>query len=465
MSALSIRENLGIGARLRLAAKVAGNILTGGGTSTAGEMVQKMLPMSAPPRRGTTEYLRFIKENPLLRMCVYRIADGLASQRFRLVAPTRTSAVRSVQALRNVGDVVQRSAMVSDLVLEGEAREITEHPALDIWSRNMGAFLPGYSLRKLTHGHLELTGEGFWFLGRNAQGVPVDALSIPPSWIIETPRADRPTFILSKRFLNQEIPAEDILWFKDPDVEDPYLRGVGPATAIGAELETMDNASEFLRRFFHNDMRPNLLIYGSDFKKTERQKMELLWRQKVRGVANSHGAFFMQAPESITIKEVSSGMRDHQMTELMDWEVTFVRKYFGIPPSVLGDFSDNSGLGASGVEIEAMIFARWCLVPRLELFRAVLQEWVELEYDDRLVVVYDNPIQEDKEFQLKVMKANPVVYNNDEWRAFAGHGMMRSKRAGEAHIISSSLDVRPNLDPEDFSDAPPPVEPPIEPEE
>lgn len=454
----SIRETrLPFSVRLRLAADALSGLFAKSlPPSTALQAVSDLLPRASPPRRGTVQFLSIVKENPLLRMAVHRIADGLVTSPYRVMAPTRRATVTEVQSIGMMADPGVRNSALGQLVREGEAREVVEHPAARIWNQNMGWLLPGLNLRKLTDIHYELAGEAFWLLGRNRVGVPVAALSIPPSWVVDTPTPSRPYFRFTQRLLSREVPMEDVVYFKDPDVADPYDRGRGAAQSLGAELEVAEYAAEHLRRFFHNDMRPPLIVYGPNFKKPERRRMETLWRQKLRGVAKAYLPFFMEAPESLTIKELSGGLRNNQMVELLEWDKAFIRSFFGIPPSVFGDFDDNSGLGRSGLEIEDYIFARWCLGPRLEAKRVVLQDWVQREFDPRLIVTYDNPVKEDKEYQLKVMTANPSVFQVGEWRGVAGFGPLSNQRADRAHLVASTLDVRGSLDPDDFSDVPPP---------
>ena len=60
------------------------------------------------------------------------------------------------------------------------------------------------------------------------------------------------------------------------------------------------------------------------------------------------------------------------------------------------------------------------LVPRLEFRRAIFQELLIPEYDDRLIVDYVTPVMDDKEFALKVATAAPWAMDGNEWRAVMG---------------------------------------------
>ncbi len=440
------------------AAGVAGLFSERVARSTLSRVVDKILPRANPPERGTREWLDFINKNPLLRLAVGRITDGMASVRFRVQAPARQGVVKEVQSLKYLSSY-ERWEGLQDLASQGELVDVPNHPLCDIQGQNLGWFLDGMSLRKLTYAHIETVGDGFWMLGRNAAGVPVSALSIPPSWVLDTPTMNRPSFRLQEKILQEEIPAKDMVWFRDHNPADPYGRGRGAAQALGAELESMEHASSMIRRFFYNDARPNLLVTGSNFEDKERKALENRWHQKLRGFQRSYMPFFMKAPENMQIKEIQTGFRDLQMVELMEWEISFIRRFWGIPPSIIGDFKDNSGLGRSGVELEEAVFARWVLVPRLEHHRAVFQDLMDREWDDRLIVTYDNPVKDDRDFQLEAMKAQPAAYSVDEWRGVGGHPEREEEDQGRAHLVPVGIEIRPDLAPDDLDAEPAPREP------
>jgi hypothetical protein len=63
---------------------------------------------------------------------------------------------------------------------------------------------------------------------------------------------------------------------------------------------------------------------------------------------------------------------------------------------------------------------KYCIVPRIERERCFLQERLVPEYDERLIIDYVSPVPEDKEFQLKVMAAQPTSFEKNEFRELAG---------------------------------------------
>lgn len=87
------------------------------------------------------------------------------------------------------------------------------------------------------------------------------------------------------------------------------------------------------------------------------------------------------------------------------------------------------------------VFSKWVVEPRLEMFRALLQHKVVPEYDERIVIDYDSPIQDDKEFALEVGKAAPFSLTVDEWRAMGQREGLGA--GGELHALPTNYSFGP----------------------
>jgi hypothetical protein len=86
----------------------------------------------------------------------------------------------------------------------------------------------------------------------------------------------------------------------------------------------------------------------------------------------------------------------------------------GVPPELHGIIENSN---RSTIDSADYLFSRWVLVPRLEFLRATMQERLVPDFDERLILDYCSPVQEDKEFNLKVATAAPWSTMVDEWRA------------------------------------------------
>ena len=62
--------------------------------------------------------------------------------------------------------------------------------------------------------------------------------------------------------------------------------------------------------------------------------------------------------------------------------------------------------------------------------------------DDRLILDYESPVQEDKAFRLAVMQAAPWAWNADEWRDFAGLDPIEAEGVRSRPLCSEGARIR-----------------------
>ena len=95
---------------------------------------------------------------------------------------------------------------------------------------------------------------------------------------------------------------------------------------------------------------------------------------------------------------------------------SFIQTY-GVPPELLGivEASNRSTIAAA-----SYLHALWNIVPRLEFIRATFQERLVPDFDDRVVIWYESPVDEDNEFYLRVIQAAAAHFSMDEIRKMGG---------------------------------------------
>jgi len=127
-----------------------------------------------------------------------------------------------------------------------------------------------------------------------------------------------------------------------------------------------------------------------------------------------------------------------------------------VPPEIMGIV--EPGASRATIERANYIFAKWVLEPRLEMFRALLQERLVPEYDDRLIVSYVSPVEDDKEFRLQVGQAAPWSWRVDEWRELAGMPEIENG-GGKVFMLPLSLDPVETIEPQEPGPIPPGLAP------
>ena len=421
--------------RLAVAAKALVGVFNEAAAKQAFGLLQGLFPgaAGAPPTRGARERAAAYADMPWLHAVADKVSSAVAAVEWQLkyVKPTGAARAVRVKALQRLGGSWEahraRQARLKALRDVGELVEIAEHPLLDDVLDSGNEYMTGLAVRKTTALHWDLEGEAFWIKERSAladarapRGVPIGVWPIPPHWIMATPTPHHPFFRVSFRGWQGSIPETEILWMANPNPENPYGRGTGMARALADELETDEYAAGMTRSVFFNQARPDFLIYpkGTDtWGPAERDRLEHDWRAGHEGFWRAMKARFMTREVGVHEFGGAAGisMRNLQMVQLREFERSMIIQVFGVPPEIMGII--ESGASRATITQASYVFARWVLVPRLEAFRAVLQERLVPEYDDRLILDYVSPVEKDREFALEAHKATPWAWTVDEHRA------------------------------------------------
>lgn len=430
--------------RMRLAYKAVVGLMSDKSATEAFGLLSGLYPSASGPlyTRGTREILEGYGKMPWLRAVTQKIGETVAATQWQLLAPTSPAAEKHVRVLKAIRDPWTRRKAISDLQDGGDMRVIDNHPLLDaLYDPNEQ--LVGRSLMLLTQIYLDMVGEAFWIKERNGLGVPVGFWPIPPHWIRMTPTPSRRTYWAQWAAWQGEIPDTEVVWFKHADPANPYGRGIGIARTLADELETDEYAARFTRMTFLNQARPDFIVSPEETKTAAGEmsretalRMQEEWASRHQGFWRAAMPFFATRKLNVTpIK--SDSMRELQMTELRKNERDIILQTYGMPPEEMGITESSNRATAT---VSDFIFKKNLIVPRLEVIVAHVQERLLPEYDDRglLVFSYENPVEEDKQVQQEMAKANPSSLMVDDWRQLQGFEPLDDGK-GQVFLVDSKL--------------------------
>lgn len=405
------------------------------------------------PKRGTREFLEAYSQMPWLRAVMERAADQFVSCRWHAMTMTGSNgrAVRNYQWQQ--GDRAFRMRQMKALRKAGKLRELENHPILQA-IQGGNTYHVGSQVAKLGMLNRDLAGESFEIKERNAFGAPIALWNIPPNWVVETPTPAVPGFRISYRGWNDVIPASEILWQVNPDPANPYGRGTSIARSLSDELDTDDFAAKYMRNRFYNQARPDIVISGKGINATNTRELEDKWVAKSQGFWNVAKPFFTNA--EISIQEIGQTNAELQLIDLRKFERDMFIHVVGFPPEVFG-ITESSN--RSTIDAAAYMAGKFVTLPRVEARREFLQQRLVPDYDERIVLEYDSPIDEDKEFDLKVMQAFPWAFDVDQLRELAGDEPLPN---GKGKVFMMPFNLTPATSPADAG--PPAADPEDDPE-
>jgi hypothetical protein len=312
-------------------------------------------------------------------------------------------------------NAVTRPAMLRARKAAGSIQYYEDHPALSLLYSSAGSTV-GISNVALTVLYLDLVGESFWLKVREG-GVMTSAWVLPPTWVTKLPTSTKPWFEVQSQRWRGKIPQDDMIWFKYVDPADPFGRGTGIATTLANELDTDEAAAQHTEGWFKNKCIPPIIISnsGGSQNESEIRRFESKWRQKTQGFLRAHMPFF--ASRDIKVTQLAHTMEQNNTIPLRQFERDVFTQTWGIPPEAIGVIENSN---RATIDAADYMLAKLVCVPRLEYIRAVLQGVFIEEFDERIVLMYRSPVDEDKEFVLQVGQAHPMALTTDDWRDLAG---------------------------------------------
>jgi HK97 family phage portal protein len=400
-------------------------------------LVDTIMPVGQPPRRGTRELFKAVRTMPWLHAAIWKIAFAVARAEFGIYTADRQTLVRHARHSVRRGWSEQRA-------VRGAVR-LESHPLLDVLD-NPNPLLGAVGTLAFIQAYLDTKGEVPVVIERARDGKPIELWPVPPHWLRAIPTPSDPFWHFSYMGWNRDVPEKDVLYLRMPDLENPYGRGAGTAESLGDELDIDEFAAQHIKSFFFNRALPDAFVSFKGVvngKKAEEEieRFEKKLEDKHRGVGKGWRPHFMSGDVQVT--PVGTSMKDQQMRELRTLQRDTLLQVFGIPPEVMG-IVENSNRAT--IASALYIYALNVLCPRLEFLCDALTQLAR-EWDPKLFVSFASPVEDDTEFQLRVMTAQPKLFRKNEWRQLAGKEPVEEFGEDFAEGSSSAPPGAPNAGP------------------
>lgn len=428
---------MGVIARVKAAALA----FTGKGGGVASVVGSKSLP----PTRNQGEILEAFNNMPWVRANLGRIGHGVGQVQWKLVAMkgTKPGEGRYVQnkALQHAPAAIRRKALAHSTEVD-EADAITDHPLLDLL-REPNPIMHGADFMGLCQIYLDSVGDCFIVIDRSntgqkaagsGRGMPGGLYPMVPTWVKETPTGARPLFKIEIGALRLEPPMTEVLWRRVFNPANPYMRGTGLINALADELDAGENASKLVNFHYYNRGRPDVLIGLPNWRSEEITKFADEWNASLRGMSNVGKSHFVNTEPKVQV--FTQDFETLQLTQQQTFIRDTVRQVLGNPPEILG-ITDASSRDRTDAADDA--FNRYQIDPRLEGWRAFLQRHLVPEYDDRLILDYESPVQADQNFSLSVASRVPHVLRVNEWRKLAHQPPLPDGEGGNLFLVPPGL--------------------------
>ncbi len=369
--------------------------------------------------------------------CINLNARTAAKIPLRLYARKATSSQKARWPIRSVSHtrldyMLSKANTAGSITGSLELVEVLNHPLLDLL-RNVNDFMNAFDLQYHLVQSLEATGNAYWRKVRKA-GIVTDLWPLPPHQVKVLP--DKKRFIKGYEYgagsEKIQVPVDDMINFKYQTLRD-NLYGMGPMEASVQAIDLSNAMNTYETNMFNNGGQPNLgLTYPENVtvNADEIKRVKTDFRRQFAGAANSGKLAVMTggaklAPISMSAKEMSY-LKGRQ------WSREEILGIYGVPTA----FVEVQNISRDNAHEAKVLYAELTIEPILIMNEEKLNEQLTPDFDDNLLLAYDDPRPVDSDLRLKqidVRLKNKMTTVNEE-RAIDG---MDAVAWGDEPIITA----------------------------
>jgi len=336
-------------------------------------MAQRFTPIyGEPPKRSTAEWFDLYNKSPRMNP-VHQIASDVATSMYGIYKKGDT---KKIKLKDNPIEVLLKNPCQNQTITE-------------------------YALFYLTQVYLLLpSGEAFWLKEKNGLGRITELWPIPPHWVSEIPSMAKPFYTVQPLGNTQAQPIyvlkDDMVFFKKPDIVNPYLRGIGRSTGISDEIEVDEYMSKYQKRFFWNDAIPAMVIQMPGADEAVINRTEESWNQKFGGFNNKHKTAFVNWELKAQILKESN--KDMDFIASRKYLRDEANQHFCIPPELFGILENSN---RSTIDAAYYLYTKNVLRKELKFIDDTINIQLLPEFDKNIYIEHDSVVPEDEEFLLK----------------------------------------------------------------
>ena len=330
---------------------------------------------------------------------------------------------------------------------DGEQEEVLEHPLLDLFNKpNPLPETSWYVLLYMTEAYLHISGEAFWVVERNGLTQISELWLLPSHWVTATPSLGKEHYeINTKDGVRMLIDKDDVVYFKEPNMLNPYGRGQGRVKAIGDEVETDEYMSSWAKNFFYNNATPPLVIEAPGAGPTDVTRIQESWLQKYAGLRNAHKPAVL--PFAGKVHELGKTQKEMDFVESRKFLRDQANQHFRVPPELMGIIENSN---RATIDAADYIYRSSVLQNRLQMIQQTVQNQIVDKFfeSENLVFEFLDIVPDDKEFTLKASTEglNIGAITVDEWRQKNGYDPLEGDMGAVFLIPAGVIPVRNPLD-------------------
>lgn len=326
-------------------------------------------------------------------IAVNKNAIGVASTQLRLYVSNSTPQKEIPFTTRKLSR--KESSVIKSVNANSDVEEILDHPFINVFNRP-NPTMSGFEMMELLSTYLDLTGNAYWYLEKDAMGIVRSIWPLPSQNVGVKKETDGALTYTYRAGVKQVVfNQSEIIHFKTPSPMS-LLAGYAPLQAISAAYNIIKTIDRIDMAMFKNMGKPELIVTpptGLSLTGDEIESLKAMFQARHAGVDNAGKAFFASIPLTVQAINHNNELGNIESRKLRAEEVVAA---FGMDMSVL-----RPGSNRAEAETAKIFWYESAIIPRLKRIENKLNIIIEQVYGKQFFVAFDNPKPMDDEFLLR----------------------------------------------------------------
>jgi len=344
--------------------------------------------------------------------CQDRIGNSMADAVLRVFAQTGENQKRPDRAYSpvKVEPEIKRHLNKQSLIRPCyDVQELKSHGLIDLW-RNVNPWMNSFELIYLTNTFMALTGSAYWYILKDDLGTPIEIWPLKTQWVRVIPSCE--DFIEGYWYGPSSanrvyMGADEVIWFPNQISTFDFRKGKSTLSAAIEASDLYQKMNNYETSVLDNMGVPESVLLSEQPipNKEERSRILGEWRRAYGGVKNARKTALLEG--GLDFKTIGLSPREMEFLKGRDVTREEIAGVFGVPLSLL----TIEGVNRATADTNFYIFQEVTVKPRLMRIQQTLNQTLVPMFDDsgRLFISFDDPVPQDKEFELRRMQTSLQV--------------------------------------------------------
>ena len=275
--------------------------------------------------------------------------------------------------------------------------ELESHPFLDLMD-DVNDQQEGIAFREGFYSDLQIFGRNFTLLVRDNSRQPTSMWRLLPQMMTVVPGKEK--FLSHYEYGSGadkiNYAPDDVFWVRVYDPSDPY-GGVGPLEAWLQTIDAQFGNAAFVEQMYRRGGSPDyVLMAKGGMSEAQKRSFRSEFRRLFGRMVNRQDTVAILSGEA-DLKPLQRAPRELQTVEQEHYTIEALAMAFGVPKSLLTTDDVNLANAREG----SITHARNTILPMLRRFEDAVNQRLLPLWSDRLFLMHDNPVREDREIRIK----------------------------------------------------------------